>query len=52
MLYAMMAKPIDDSVFNKADYSMRKIMKDTQFMRNLSSLCDVEMWYEASNDSI
>ena len=21
-------------------------------MRNLSSLCDVEMWYEASNDSI
>ena len=29
MLYAMMAKPIDDSVFNKADYLMRKIMKDT-----------------------
>ena len=21
-------------------------------MRNLSSLCDVQMWYEASNDSI
>ena len=28
MLYAMMAKPIDDSVFNKADYLMSKIMKD------------------------
>ena len=29
MLYAMMAKPIEDSVFNKADYLMTKIMKDT-----------------------
>ena len=29
MLHAMMAKPIDDSVFNKADYLMTKIMKDT-----------------------
>ena len=52
MLYAMTAKPIDDSVFYKADYLMTKIMKDTQFMRKLSSLCDAEMWYEASNDSI
>ena len=25
----MMAKPIDDSVFNKADYFMTKIMEDT-----------------------
>ena len=29
MLYAMMAEPIDDAVFNKVDYLMTKIMKDT-----------------------